>query len=49
MTKVLNMNPAMYVNGCPCHVLDNTASKASEKFTEVVSFEVEDFLVDIYY
>lgn len=39
----------MYVNGCPCHVLDNTASKASEKFTEVVSFEVEDFLVDIYY
>ena len=42
-------NPAIYINGCPCHSLHNTTSKASEKFTEVVGFDVEDFLVDIYY
>lgn len=29
--------------------MHNTTSKASEKFTEVVGFDVEDFLVDIYY
>ena len=32
----------------PLHVLHNIGSKASEKFTEVAGFDVEDVLVDIY-
>ena len=48
MTRVLNINPTIYINGCPCHIVHNTASKASAKFTEIVGFEVEDFLVNIY-
>ena len=28
MTRVLNTNPAIYINGCPCHL--DTASKPSE-------------------
>ena len=48
MTRILNFNFAIYINGCPCHVLHNIGGKASEKFTEVAGFDVEDVLVDIY-
>lgn len=35
MTRVLQQNPATYFMGCPCHIVHNTALKASESFTQV--------------
>ena len=35
MTRVLQQNPATYFMGCPCHIVHNTALKASASFTQV--------------
>ena len=35
MTRVLQQNPAIYFMGCPCHIVHNTALKASASFTQV--------------
>ena len=32
MTWVTQRNPAVYMMGCPCHILHNTAQKASHSF-----------------
>lgn len=48
-SRALEANPSVYVNGCPCHIIHNTASKASESFTESSGFDVEDFLVDLFH
>ena len=29
-TRVLNSNPAIYFNGCPCHIIHNAAQKAGD-------------------
>ena len=34
-THVLALNPAVYVMGCPCHILHNIAGKASKSFENV--------------
>jgi hypothetical protein len=34
-TKVTDVNPSCYFVGCPCHMVHNTASKASESFVNV--------------
>ena len=34
-TRVLNMNPAIYIMGCPCHIVHNIALKAATAFEEV--------------
>ena len=34
-TRVLNMSPAIYIMGCPCHIIHNTALKAATAFEEV--------------
>jgi hypothetical protein len=34
-TRVLNMSPAIYIMGCPCHIVHNTALKAATAFEEV--------------
>lgn len=48
-TRVLQQNPAVYFNGCPCHIIHNAAQKAGEVFTEVCRFDVEEFVIDLYY
>ena len=35
-TRIQEANPAIYIMGCPCHIVHNTAGKASDAF-EVVS------------
>ena len=40
--EVLQNNPAIYFNGCPCHVLHNAAQKAGDSFTECCGFDIED-------
>jgi hypothetical protein len=34
-SRVLDMNPAIYIVGCPCHIVHNTALKAANTFEEV--------------
>ena len=48
-TRVLEKNSSAHVNGCPCHIVRNTAAKAAETFREVAGFDIEDFLVDLYH
>lgn len=48
-TRVLQSNPAIYFNGCPCHILHNAAQKAGDSFTECCSFDVEELVIDLYY
>lgn len=48
-TRVHAENEAVYFVGCPCHMVHNTACKASESFAATTGFDVEDMLVDIYY
>ena len=34
-TRILQQNSAIYVMGCPCHIVHNMAGKASDAFEEV--------------
>jgi len=45
-TRVLQQNPGIYFNGCPCH---NAAQKAGESFTEISGFDIEEFVTDLFY
>ena len=45
MTRVFAKNKNIFVNGCPCHVIYNTANKAAERFSEVLRFDVKIFLL----
>ena len=31
-TRVLEKNPAIYITGCPCHIVHNTTAKSSAHF-----------------
>ena len=47
MTLVLVKNKNIFITGCPCHIIHNTANKVAERFSEVSRFDVEGFLVDL--
>lgn len=49
MTRVKEKNEACYFMGCPCHLLHNIASKASEAFCDVTDFNLEEMCIDAYY
>ena len=49
MTRVRSTNSSVYSMGCPCHIAHNTASTAAGSFRNETNFDVEDFLVDIYF
>ena len=34
-TRIVQKNPAVYVMGCPCHIVHNTATKAGVAFEQV--------------
>ena len=34
-TRIVQRNPAVYVMGCPCHIVHNTAAKAGVAFEQV--------------
>ena len=48
-TRIIQKNPAVYVMGCPCHIVHNTAGKAGTAFEEVTGFNVEDLVIDLFY
>lgn len=49
MTKALEKNAAVFVNGCPCHIIHNTACKTGDAYVGATYFAVEGFCVHIYY
>ena len=49
MTRILQCNPAIYFNGCACHIIHNAAQKAGDAFTECWAFDVEELTIDLYY
>ena len=49
MTRVVAKNKNIFINGCPCHIIHNTANKAAERFSEASGFDVENFLVDLFH
>ena len=40
MTRATQNNPAVYMMGCPCHILHNTAQKANHSFRNVRLYEI---------
>ena len=48
MTRVMEKNPAVFFNGCPCHNIPNNASKAGDVY-RITGVDVEDFYEDVYY
>ena len=48
-TQVQEVNNSIYINGCPCHIVPNTANKGAEMFMLKSGFDVDDMLVDIFY
>lgn len=49
MTRVKQKNDSVYFMGCPCHLLHNIGSHASDTFQQVSGFDVEDFCIDVFY
>ncbi|XP_029958821.1 uncharacterized protein LOC115396888 isoform X4 [Salarias fasciatus] len=47
--KMLQENPNIYIHGCPCHIIHNTAKQAGERFFDISGFDTEDLVVDIGY
>ena len=48
-TRIVEKNPAIFFNGCPCHIIHNAARKASEAFCESCGFDIEEFTINLYY
>ncbi len=49
MTRVKEKNEDCYFMGCPCHLLHNIACEASDAFSDVTDFNLEEMCIDIYY
>ncbi|XP_061571349.1 uncharacterized protein LOC133424833 [Cololabis saira] len=48
-SKMLKENPSIYIHGCPCHIMHNTAKHAGKRFLEISGFDAEDLVVDVGY
>eukprot|EP00057_Strongylocentrotus_purpuratus_P019851 XP_011674325.1 PREDICTED: uncharacterized protein LOC105443158 [Strongylocentrotus purpuratus] len=48
-SRVLHVNPDVYVHGCPAHMVHNNAHAAGNAYAKVTKFEVEDMAVDLAY
>ena len=48
-TRVIRRNPAIYFNGCPCHIIHNAARKAGDSFSKCCGFDIEELCIDLYY
>ncbi|KAJ4926803.1 hypothetical protein JOQ06_014549 [Pogonophryne albipinna] len=47
--RMLKENGSIYIHGCPCHIIHNTAKHAGQKFMEISEFDPEDLTVDVGY
>ncbi|KAK1903218.1 Light-independent protochlorophyllide reductase subunit B [Dissostichus eleginoides] len=46
---ILKEHGSIYIHGCPCHIIHNTAKQAGLGFLEVCGFDPEDLTVDVGY
>ena len=42
-------NEAVYIMGCPCHIVHNTAGKAADAYESMTGFNVDDLVIDVFY
>lgn len=47
--RIQACNSSVFFNGCPCHIVHNAAQKGAEQFSVVPGFDIEEFIVDIFY
>lgn len=48
-SRLLQRNKAIYVNGCPCHIIHNAAQKGARSYCASSKFDCEEFLIDVYF
>ena len=48
-SRVLKEHDKVYIIGCPCHILHNTAAKAGTSFTGATGFDIEELVIDVSY
>ena len=48
-TRIEARNSAVYFNGCPCHIIHNAAQKGADQFSVASGFDIEEFVVDLFY
>ncbi|KAF3841349.1 hypothetical protein F7725_007211 [Dissostichus mawsoni] len=48
-SRILKEHGSIYIHGCPCHIIHNTAKQAGLGFLEVCGFDPEDLTVDVGY
>ncbi|KAK1892879.1 Zinc finger BED domain containing protein 5 [Dissostichus eleginoides] len=48
-SRILKEHGSIYIHGCPCHIIHNTAKEAGLGFLEVCGFDPEDLTVDVGY
>ena len=48
-TRVFKENSSVYIMGCPCHIIHNTAIAGNKAFVESCGFNVGNFAVDNFY
>uniref|UniRef100_H3B5F2 Uncharacterized protein n=1 Tax=Latimeria chalumnae TaxID=7897 RepID=H3B5F2_LATCH len=49
LTHFEKQNKSIYTAGCPCHIIHNTVSYAAKAFAEETRFNVDDFLIALFY
>ena len=48
-TRIHAKNEGVYIMGCPCHIVHNTAGKATDAFESVTGFNVDDLVIVVFY
>ena len=48
-SRLTQVNPAVYFVGCPCHIIHNTAQKATEAFGDTAKIDIEECCIDHFY
>ena len=48
-SRFLEMNPKLFVAGCPCHLAHIAASHANDAFSDILGINVEDICIDCFY
>ena len=49
MTRVLEKNNSVYINGCLCHIIHNIANKGASSVALETVFDIEDMLIDAFH
>ena len=48
-TRIEARNSAVYFNGFPCYIIHNVAQKGADQFSVASGFDMEEFVVNLFY